>query len=77
MLAAQEHLQLALGHDRFNAPQPVPGIFVQITHANVKGRAAPNLDGVKAAVVDGRAQRQQIVGGDPGGELALLAIARR
>ena len=58
VLAAQQHLQFGFGHHRLDAPQSIPRIFIKVAHAHVEGRAAPNFHGVKAAVVDGRAQRQ-------------------
>ena len=77
VLPAQQHLQFRLRHHRFDTPQPLPRIFIEVAHANIERRAAPDLDRIKAAIIDGRAQRQQIVGRDARRELALLPIARR
>ena len=77
VLAAQQHLQFRLRHHRLDAPQPIPWIFFKVAHAHVERRAAPNFHGVKAAIIDGRAQRQQIVRGNPGRQLALLPVPRR
>ena len=53
VLAAQKHLQLGFGHDRFHPPQPLPRIFVEIAHAHIKRRAAPHFHRVETAIVDG------------------------
>ena len=50
MLAAQKHLQFSLGHDGFDAPESIPRIFLQVAHADIEGRPAPNFHGVKAAI---------------------------
>ena len=77
MLAAQKHLELRPGHDGLDPAQPFPRIFLEIPHADVEGRAAPDLHGIEATVVERRTQRQQVVGRDPCGQLALLAVTRR
>src|SRR6266542_3416448 len=77
MLPPQKHLQFSLWHYGFNPPQSVPRIFLYVSHAHVERRSAPDFYGVKATIVDGSAQRQQVISGDPRYELTLLTIARR
>ncbi len=47
ILAAQQHLQLGVWASLADFAQPLPRIFIQKTHAAIKGGAAPNLHTMK------------------------------
>ena len=76
VLAAQEHLQLGVGHVRPDLPQPLPGILIQIAQAGVEGGAAPALHGIVARLVHGFEDIFKIRIGQPGRHQRLVRITK-
>ena len=76
ILTAQQHLQLGVGHGGTDFAQTLPGIFVQVAQADVKGSAAPALQRVVANLVQHFAGRQHLIGTHPGRGLRLVAVAQ-
>jgi hypothetical protein len=52
VLAAQEHLELGSLEFLPDAVQAVPGVLVEVTHADVEGGPAPDLHGMVTYLVD-------------------------
>ena len=76
VLAAQQHLQLGIGHMLAQLAQPLPGILVQEAHAAVKGGAAPALQGPVADAVQDLAGGQHILQAHAGGSLGLMRVTQ-
>ena len=76
VLAAQQHLQLGVGHGGADAAQALPGVLVQIAEADVKGSAAPALHGVEARLVDRPQDRLELLIAHSGGDQGLTGIAQ-
>jgi hypothetical protein len=77
VLPAQQHLQLAVGHQFAERPQPLPGIFVQESDASVVGRAAPTLDAPIACSVDVGTRINHVFHGHASRHEALVRVAQR
>ena len=68
ILAAQQHLQLGVGHLGTDLAQALPGILTQIAQAHVKGSAAPHLGRVEARLVHGLQDGLKLVVREAGGK---------
>ena len=75
VLAAQEHLQLGVGQLLAELLQPLPGVLVEVAETDVKGGAAPALDGVVAGLVDLVQDGLVDVKGQTGGDQRLVGVA--
>jgi hypothetical protein len=76
VLPAQQHLQLGVGHQLAEGPQPLPRVFVEESDAGVVGRAAPALDAPVAGLVDVGARIDHVFHGHAGRHQALVGIAQ-
>ena len=76
VLAAEEHLQLGVGQSSLQLAQTLPGIFVQETHAGVKGGAAPALQRVVADGVQDLAGGEHVLHAHTGGGLRLVGVTQ-
>ena len=76
ILAAEQHLQLSVGHFFAQDAQALPGIFVQETNAAVKGRAAPALYRVVTYFVHSGQNGAHFVHGHAGSDQRLVRIAQ-
>ena len=63
ILAAQQHLELGVGHMRLDDAKALPRIFIQKAQTAVKGGAAPALDRIVAGLVHGIQDRLEIPDG--------------
>ena len=77
VLTAQQHLQLAVGHQLAEGPQALPGILVQESDTGVIGRAAPTLDAPIACSVDVSARIDHVLHGHASRHEALVRVAQR
>ena len=76
VLAAQEHLQLGVGHVLADVAQALPGILAQVAQAGVEGGTAPALHGVVAGLIH-FGQDGFIIGvGQAGGHQGLVGITQ-
>ena len=76
ILAAEEHLQLGVGHLFADHPQALPGVFVQETDAGVEGRAAPDFSGIITDLIHLAQDRQHVRQRHTGRQQALVGIAK-
>ena len=76
VLAAQQHLQLGVGHRLAQGAQALPGVFVQESQAAVKGRAAPGFQGPISDFIQFIGDGQHFIGAHAGGRLALVRVAQ-
>ena len=58
VLPTEKHLELRLGHDFLDRPQPLPGVLLDVPDAGIEGGAAPHLHGIEAALVEQLAERE-------------------
>ena len=76
VLAAQQHLQLGVGHLGADLSEPLPGVFIQETQADVKGGAAPHLGRIVAGLVDGLQDGLKLVVGQAGCNERLVRVTQ-
>ena len=76
ILAAEQHLQLGIGHFFAQDTQALPGVFIQKTNAAVESSAAPALYRVVAHLVHGRQNGAHFVHGHAGSDQRLVCIAQ-
>ena len=76
VLAAQQHLQLGVGHLGADLAQTLPGIFPQVTQTHVKGGAAPDLGGVETSLIHGLQDGLKLAVGKPGGDQRLIRVTQ-
>ena len=76
VLAAQQHLQLGVGHFGADLPQPVPGVLLQVAQADVEGGPAPHLGGVVAGLVHGLQNGLKLAVGQTGGDKGLVGVTQ-
>src|SRR5664280_293643 len=76
VLAAQKHLQTAVGHQRAERSQTLPGVFVQEPDAGVVGGATPALDAPVPGHVDILAGTDHVLGGHPGRHQGLVSVPK-
>ena len=76
VLAAQQHLQLGLGHVLFDGAQALPRILIQETHADVERRAAPAFYGPITNIVQDGQSRDHILQAHTGSRLGLMGITQ-
>ena len=76
VLAAQQHLQAAVGRRLANGAQTLPGVLVQKAQAGVEGGAAPDLERMVAGTVQVCQHGQHVGERHARGDLALLAVAQ-
>ena len=76
VLAAQEHLELGVGHLGADLTQPLPGVLLQVAQADVKGGAAPHLGGVEASLVHRLQDGLELVIGEPRGDQRLICVTQ-
>ena len=76
VLAAEQHLQLGVGHLGADLAQPLPGVLPQIAQAYVKGGAAPHLGGVEAGLIHGLQDGLKLVVGEAGCDQRLVRVAQ-
>ena len=74
VLAPEQHLQLGVGQGLAQGAQPLPGIFVEVAEAGVKGGAAPYFQRPVADSVQRFTGGQHIADGHTGGRLGLVAV---
>ena len=65
VLAAEQHLQLGVGHGSTDLAQALPRILIQEAQAHVERGAAPAFHGVKAGLVDGFEDGLKLVEAQP------------
>ena len=75
VLSAKQHLQPGIGHIFADVPQPLPGIFSQITQAGVKGRATPAFHGIVSGLVHHGQDFFEICIRQPGRHQGLVGVA--
>ena len=76
VLATEQHLQPGVGHVLADVPQALPGIFVQVAQAAVKGSAAPALYRVVTGLVHGGQDAFVVRVGQTGGHQGLVGITK-
>ena len=76
VLAAQQHLQLGVGHLLANLPQPLPGVLLQVAQADVEGGSTPDLGGIVAGLVDGLQNGLKFAVGQAGSDQGLVRVAQ-
>ncbi len=76
ILAAQQHLQLGARHLGADLAQTLPGIFVQVAQADIKGSAAPALGGVETGLVDGLEHGLELFEGQTGRDQRLVRVTQ-
>ena len=76
ILAAEQHLQLGVGHLGADLAQPLPGVLPQIAQAYVKGGAAPHLGGVEAGLIHGLQDGLKLAVGEAGCDQRLVRVAQ-
>jgi len=76
VLAAQQHLEPGVRHSLAESAQALPGIFVQVTQAAVKGSAAPALDGIVAGLIHGGQDALHIGKSHTGSHQRLVCITK-
>ena len=76
ILTPQQHLQLGVGHGGADLAQTLPGIFVQVAQADVKGSAAPALDCVVAGLIDGLQHGSKLVVRQAGCDERLICVTQ-
>ena len=76
VLAAQQHLQLGIGHLLADFPQPLPGVLLEIAQAHVEGGPAPHLGGVVAGLIHGLQDWLELTVGQAGGDQGLVGVAQ-
>ena len=76
VLAAQQHLQLRMGHQLAEAAQALPRVFVEEADAGIEGGAAPAFHRPIARGVDVGAGRHHVLEGHARGQQALVGIAQ-
>ena len=74
ILSPQQHLQLGVLHLRADVSQPLPRVLLQVTQADIKGRTAPTLHGIKARLVDGLQNWRKLPKSQPSGHQRLVGI---
>ena len=75
VLSPKEHLDGGMGQIFLQQPEPLPGVFIQVAQAHVKGGAAPGFNGVVAGTVHFLKDRQHVDDAHTGGCDGLVAIA--
>ena len=76
VLAAEEHLQLGVGHRLAQRAQALPRIFVQKAHAGVERRAAPALQRIVADLIQLVRDGQHLLQAHTGCGLRLVRVAQ-
>ena len=76
VLAAEEHLQLGVGHRLAQRAQTPPRIFVQKAHAGVERRAAPALQRIVADLIQLVRDGQHLLQAHTGCGLRLVRVAQ-
>ena len=76
VLAAEEHLQLRVGHGLAQLAQTLPRVLVQEAHAAVKRGAAPALQRIVAHLVELIGDGQHLVQAHAGSRLRLMRVAQ-
>ena len=76
VLAAEQHLQLGVGHAGANFTQALPGILVQKTEAHVERCAAPDLGGIVARLIDRAEDRLKLGVRQTRGNQRLIGVAK-
>ena len=76
VLAAEEHLQLGVGHRLAQRAQTLPRIFVQEAHAGVERRAAPALQRIVADLIQLVRDGQHLLQAHTGCGLGLMRVAQ-
>ena len=76
VLAAQQHLQRGLGAGLLYLAQPLPGIFVEVAQAAIKGGAAPALQRIIPCVIQLAQDRLELIKRHTGRDQGLVGIAQ-
>ena len=76
VLAAQEHLELGIGHLGADLAQTLPRIFLQIAQAYVKGSTAPHFSRIKTGLIHGLQNGLELAVGQAGSDERLVCIAQ-
>ena len=76
VLAAEQHLQLRLGHGLAQLAQAHPRVFIQEAQAAVKRRAAPAFQRIKTGVIQYFAGGQHVLSAHTGCGLGLMGVAK-
>ena len=76
VLAAEQHLQLGVGHRLAQRAQTLPRILVQETHAGVERRAAPALQRIVADLIQLVRDGQHLLQAHTGCGLRLMRVAQ-
>ena len=76
VLTAEQHLQLGIFRVLADGTQALPGIFVQIAQAAVKGGTSPALQRIIAGLVHFFQHGQEIGDGHTGGHQRLLTVTQ-
>src|SRR5271166_4929862 len=77
ILAAQQHLQPALGHQLAQRAQAFPWVLIQEADAGIKGCAAPALHRPITGIVYVFAGRNHVIQSHAGGKQALMRVSKR
>ena len=76
VLTTQQHLQLGLRGQLLDGAQTLPGIFIQETHADIEGSAAPALQGPISDIIQDRQCRDHVLDPHTGRGLGLVGITQ-
>ncbi|MHB8186016.1 MAG: hypothetical protein ACYDDU_07975 [Dermatophilaceae bacterium] len=74
VLASQKHLQAAVGKERAERSQALPGVFVEEPDAGVEGGTTPTLDTPVPSVVDVRTGTDHVFHRHSGCHQALVGV---
>ena len=74
VLSSQKHLQLCFFEFPPQQAQPLPRIFVQIPHTDIKGRSAPTFDGIVSHFIQHLRNRQHVRRLHPGSHQRLMGV---
>ncbi len=76
VLAAQQHLQLGVGHVLADVAQTLPGILAQVAQAGVEGGAAPALHRIVPGLIHGLEDVLKIGIGQTGRHQGLVGVTQ-
>jgi hypothetical protein len=76
VLAAEQHLELGIGHGGTEGAEPFPGILFEEAEARVEGGATPDLERPIADSVKLLGDRQHVFRPHARGQERLMAVAQ-